>query len=123
MALGAGLAVSNTRAVFEGLFSRDLTFERTPKPGLQPRGNAELARPTYRVPGAPIAVVEIVLVVYLFLWKILGTGTEVVADVPFLLFFGFGLLSMALPSLRAWHAARSTWLRRGATSLNPATST
>ncbi len=96
MALGAGLAVSNTRAVLEGLFSRDLTFERTPKPGarvrpVMPRG--------YRVRGTTVAMLEVVLVVYIVLWKVLGTGLGVVADIPFILFFGFGLLSMALPSL------------------------
>jgi cellulose synthase/poly-beta-1,6-N-acetylglucosamine synthase-like glycosyltransferase len=123
MALGAGLAVSNTRAVFEGFFSRDLTFDRTPKPGLRQRSAQAPARPTYRVPGAPIAVVEVVLVVYLCLWKVLGTGTEVLTDVPFLVFFGFGLLSMALPSLRASGAPRTAWLRRGATTLNPASFT
>jgi cellulose synthase/poly-beta-1,6-N-acetylglucosamine synthase-like glycosyltransferase len=96
MALGAGLSVSNTRAVLEGLFSRDLTFERTPKQGGQMH---RLRGPGYVIPGTAMAMVEIVTVVYLCLWKVFGTGLGVLADVPLLLFFGFGLLSLAIPSL------------------------
>jgi GT2 family glycosyltransferase len=99
MALGAGLAVSNTRAVVEGLCSRDLTFERTPKQGWR-----ETLRPRtgYVAPGTAVALVEISTVAYLLLWKILGTGLAVAADIPFLLFFSFGLLSLAIPSLQRW---------------------
>jgi len=95
MALGAGLAVSNTRAVLEGLFSRDLTFERTPKVGWKPAGPR---RQAYQVSGSIIAFTELLLVVYIVSWKIFGTGISVWADLPFVLFFGFGLLAMALPS-------------------------
>ena len=95
MALGAGLAVSNTRAVLEGLFSRDLTFERTPKVGWQ---TASPRRQPYQVSGSLIALSELMLVIYIVSWKIFGTGTRVWADLPFVLFFGFGLLAMALPS-------------------------
>jgi hypothetical protein len=95
MALGAGLAVSNTRAVFEGLFSNDLTFERTPKVGWKSLQHRQKA---YRVSGSLIAVTELLLVVYIVAWKIFGTGMRVWADLPFVLFFGFGLLAMAVPS-------------------------
>jgi cellulose synthase/poly-beta-1,6-N-acetylglucosamine synthase-like glycosyltransferase len=95
MALGAGLAVSNTRAVLEGLFSRDLTFERTPKQGSKQTRHVESE---YRVSGSAIAVTEILLVLYIVLWKVFGTGIHVWADLPFVLFFGSGLLAMALPS-------------------------
>ena len=105
MALGAGLAVSNTRAVLEGLFSRDLTFERTPKSGQQRRESLPLG---YRVRGTAIALAEIILVIYIVLWKILGTGMGVAADIPFILFFGFGLLSMALPSLGIGRSLRAS---------------
>jgi hypothetical protein len=103
MALGAGLAVSNTRAVLEGLVSRDLTFERTPKAGVQTRLPMP---PGYRARGTSVALVEVLLVGYIVVWKLLGTGLAVAADVPFILFFGFGLLSMALPSL-----GMQSWLR------------
>lgn len=122
MALGAGLAVSNTRAVLEGMFSRDLTFERTPK-----RGQGRQFRPSlgYRARGTAIAFVEVLLVVYLTLWKTFGTGIGVVADVPFLIFFGFGLLAMALPSLRSQLHPHSGSGRRTAPGihLSPAAST
>ena len=113
MALGAGLAVSNTRAVLEGLFGSDLTFERTPKAGraAQPAAAPRQRPSAYASPRAWIACVEVVLVVYLVLWKVLGTGAQVLNDVPFLVFFGFGLLSLALPTLSGELAARGLGLR------------
>jgi cellulose synthase/poly-beta-1,6-N-acetylglucosamine synthase-like glycosyltransferase len=93
MALGAGLAVSNTRAVLEGLFGSDLRFERTPKLGTRRR---QAACPHYRAPASTIAVLEIGMVVYLLLWKLLGTGPAVVTDIPFLAFFASGLLALPL---------------------------
>lgn len=107
MALGAGLAVSNTRAVFEGLFSRDLTFHRTPKEGggtiaanARQRGDG-LSPRAYHVPSGWVPIFEVLLVAYIVLWKIFGTGVSVVADLPFVVFFGYGLLAMGLPSLWA----------------------
>jgi hypothetical protein len=97
MALGAGLAVSNTRAVFEGLFSRDLTFERTPKQGWRRTQHQDKA---YRVNGSFIAMSELLLVAYIMAWKVCGTGMRVWTDLPFVLFFGYGLLAMALPSFK-----------------------
>jgi cellulose synthase/poly-beta-1,6-N-acetylglucosamine synthase-like glycosyltransferase len=96
MALGAGLAVSNTRAVLEGLFGRDRTFQRTPKKGWRAtiRPHAD-----YAVGGSLIAVTELLLVVYIVLWKVFGTGMHVWADLPFVVFFAFGLLALALPSI------------------------
>ena len=49
--------------------------------------------------------------IYIVLWKMLGTGMGVVADLPFVLFFGYGLLSLGLPSM--WMAAHA----RGRASL------
>jgi cellulose synthase/poly-beta-1,6-N-acetylglucosamine synthase-like glycosyltransferase len=97
MALGAGLAVSNTRAVFEGLFSRDLTFERTPKQGWRRTQHQDKA---YRVNGSFIAMSELLLVAYIMAWKVCGTGMRDWTDLPFVLFFGYGLLAMALPSFK-----------------------
>jgi cellulose synthase/poly-beta-1,6-N-acetylglucosamine synthase-like glycosyltransferase len=103
MALGAGLAVSNTRAVLEGLFSNDLTFERTPKRGWQ---SMVQKRGEYRVDGSLIAVIELLLVAYIVLWKVFGTGIRVWADLPFVIFFGFGLLTLALPSIPSLRRSR-----------------
>ena len=104
MTLGAGLAVSNTGAVWSGLFGRDVSFERTPK-----RGTCAVERPQsgYRAPGTGLALVEMIIVVYLLLWKIFGTGFAMVTDLPFLLFFAFGLLRLAVPALAHWRALAS----------------
>ncbi len=115
MTLGAGLAVSNTRAVLEGLCGGDLTFERTPKQGwatVPPDRAAASRRPvppaSYRSPGAAIAIAEIAIVLYLVLWKVFGTGLTMLGDLPFLIFFCSGLLQMALPALRRWLEAGAT---------------
>ncbi len=108
MTLGAGLAVSNTRAVLDGLHGNDRTFERTPKQGYTrpfsaPANACGAVLPaTYRSPGTTIAIAEIAIVFYLVLWKAFGTGLGMLGDLPFLIFFCSGLLQMALPALRRW---------------------
>ncbi|HZL86311.1 MAG TPA: glycosyltransferase family 2 protein [Candidatus Krumholzibacteria bacterium] len=114
MTLGAGLAVSNTRAVLEGLHGDDHTFERTPKQGwtrpLSTRSNScgAVLPASYRSPGTTIAIAEIAIVFYLVLWKVFGTGLGMLGDLPFLIFFCSGLLQMALPALRRWLEASAT---------------
>jgi len=97
MALGAGLAVGNTLAVLGGLFDRDRHFERTPK-----RGDARqwLRAAHYRAGGARTTWLECALLVYLVAGKFLGTATMWLGEVPFLAFFGFGLIVLVAPSLR-----------------------
>lgn len=96
MALGAGLAVSNALAVLEGLFGRDVRFERTPK-----RGGARRISTAYRAGTARIAWLELLLLVYLVACKAFGGGATLLGEVPFLALFAFGLLAMSVPSLRA----------------------
>ena len=123
MALGAGLAVGNAIAVLEGLFGKGLVFERTPKRGELAAEHADPLRspapgrarqvrhprlPAYRAPGARIAVLEILLLAYLVLCKVLYSGRSLFGEFPFLSFFAFGLLAMSAPSLHeAWCRARS----------------
>lgn len=106
MALGAGLAVGNTLAVLGGLFDRDLRFERTPKCGDARRG---LHTAPYRAGCTRTAWLEFALLVYLVAGKFLGTSTMWLGEVPFLAFFGFGLIVLAAPSLRRTPISPALW--------------
>jgi GT2 family glycosyltransferase len=97
MALGAGLAVGNTLAVLGGLFDRDLRFERTPKLGGARR---MLPSAPYRAGGTGTATLEIALLTVLVAGKFIGTSRMWLGEIPFLAFFGFGLILLAAPSFR-----------------------
>jgi hypothetical protein len=95
MALGAGLAVSNTFAVVGGLCDRDVRFERTPKWG----GARRLLRAApYRAARSTAVRFEAAFLLAVVAGKFLGAPRLWVGEIPFLAFFGFGLLLLAAPS-------------------------
>jgi cellulose synthase/poly-beta-1,6-N-acetylglucosamine synthase-like glycosyltransferase len=108
MALGAGLALGNAIAVVEGLFGRGVRFERTPKRGTVRASSGRLRHAwRYPSPASRLALLELSLLVYLLLCKLLFARRTLLGEVSFLAFFAFGLSAMALPSLRA--AKRGHW--------------
>lgn len=94
LALGMGMAVSQTRAVVEGLFGPVGTFVRTPKVG-------DAAQTAYRAASRGLFVVEVLLAAYLCvaLGYVLGSGYY--ASLPFLGLFAAGYGTVGLASLRA----------------------
>lgn len=58
--LGAGLMVSNTRALWRGLRGRPTEFERTPKWGLV-GGRAKIKRTRYSLTGDGLVIVELIV--------------------------------------------------------------
>jgi hypothetical protein len=95
MALGIGMAVSQTRAVVEGLFGRDLTFRRTPKRG---DGEAADAR-VERLPADWTTALELGLALYYALAAGLAIDRGLWASLPFLSLFGLGFTFVGLGSL------------------------
>ena len=99
LALGLGMAASQTRAVFGGLFGDVGTFVRTPK-----RGTA--ARTGYRARGSGrstldgLTAIEITLAAYMVLACGYAAGMGYVASLPFLALFAGGYSAVALGSLR-----------------------
>jgi cellulose synthase/poly-beta-1,6-N-acetylglucosamine synthase-like glycosyltransferase len=87
--VGVGLALSNSRAIFEALMGRQSDFMRTPK-----KGDREIKR--YRIKLPWLAMLEILLGVYsLFsLGFYLSAGEFVVS--PFLAIYAAGFLFMGL---------------------------
>lgn len=101
MALGVGISVANSRAVFEAIFGRDTSFVRTPKYN----GDAEsevdpIVHQRRRM--IPNGVLELGLGVLMAacIGLSLGRSYTVVAT-PFLILFTCGYLYVAIPTLRS----------------------
>lgn len=94
LALGLGLAVSQSRAVVEGLLAPVGTFVRTPK-----RGGA--AASVYRAASRGLVGLELALAAYLGLACVYAAGEGYLASLPFLALFAGGYGAVGLASLRS----------------------
>jgi hypothetical protein len=90
--LGVGIAISNTRAVWEALTGKESAFIRTPKKG-------DRALKSYRITMPYVALLELALGTYCFLslWFYFQFETYVVG--PFLFLYAFGFTSVGLLSI------------------------
>jgi cellulose synthase/poly-beta-1,6-N-acetylglucosamine synthase-like glycosyltransferase len=98
MAVGIGLSINNTRAVFEALFRSDSEFTRTPKYRIEGDGDEWLGK-RYRqsVPVQPI--VELLLGLY-FTWTVFyALANQIYGTIPFLVLFQVGFLYTGLLSV------------------------
>lgn len=93
LALGMGMAVSQTRAVVEALFGPVGTFVRTPKSG----GAATVV---YRAATRGLVGIELVLGLYLLVACIYVVNAGYFASLPFLGLFAAGYLTVGLNSVR-----------------------
>lgn len=92
VALGLGMAVAQTGAVFQGLVGPVGTFVRTPK-----SGGAQKVAYRVRVPG--LVGVELVLAVYLVFACIYAITAGYVGSLPFLLLFAVGYGAVGVSSV------------------------
>jgi len=101
MLLGTGIAVNNTKAVFEGLFGRQNRFVRTPKYRLESRSDGWTGK-GYRLPLPWTVLVEVGLFFYsgYGLWLALQKGTYLL--VPFIVLYTLGMGYVA--ALGLWQA-------------------
>ncbi len=98
MAMGTGLAVTNTKAVFEALFGIKSAFARTPKYRVQKKGERSNAK-KYRKRLGVIPWIELAIGCY-FAWTVwYAVSTENFFTVPFLLLFVLGYWYTGLLSL------------------------
>jgi cellulose synthase/poly-beta-1,6-N-acetylglucosamine synthase-like glycosyltransferase len=90
--IGVGIAISNTRAVFEAVVGKDSPFVRTPK-----RGDRTVMQYSVRMPY--VALMEVALGMYCFysLWIYLQARTYIVG--PFLLLYALGFTTVGLLSI------------------------
>jgi cellulose synthase/poly-beta-1,6-N-acetylglucosamine synthase-like glycosyltransferase len=89
MAVGIGLAVRNSLAVFEALFGRESEFERTPKYRIE-AGSDTWLRKAYRNPAGWLPLVELGLAAYFAATIVFAFQNENYATIPFLMLFLFG---------------------------------
>ncbi len=101
MLLGTGIAVSNSKAVFEGLFGRRNRFVRTPKFRIENRSDGWVGK-GYRLPLPWTVLVEIGFFLYsgFGLWLAFHRGTYLI--IPFIALYTFGMGCVAVLGL--WQA-------------------
>jgi len=98
MAMGTGLAITNTKAVLEALFGIKSAFARTPKYRVQKKGEKSEAK-KYRKRLGIIPWIELLIGCY-FAWTVwYAVTTENFFTVPFLLLFVLGYWYTGLLSL------------------------
>ncbi|HHO54737.1 MAG TPA: glycosyltransferase [Deltaproteobacteria bacterium] len=93
LALGLGMALSQTRAVLEGLFGEVGVFVRTPKSG-------GVGASAYRAAGRGLVGLEVLFTLYLSAACVYVIAAGYIASLPFLLLFAAGYGAVALGSLR-----------------------
>ena len=98
MAMGTGLAVTNTKAVFEALFGIKSAFARTPKYSVQKKGERSNAK-KYRKRRGIIPWIEMLIGFYFAATVWYAVTTENFFTVPFLLLFVLGYWYTGLLSL------------------------
>lgn len=110
MAMGTGLAITNTKAVLEALFGIKSAFARTPKYSVQNKGEQSKAK-VYRKRLGVIPWIEMAIGCY-FAWTVwYAFTTENYFTVPFLLLFVLGYWYTGLLSL-----VQGLWERKGSSS-------
>ncbi len=98
MSVGIGLSVNNTRAVMEALLDRESTFSRTPKYGVERRGDEWLGK-GYHQTMTPQPLVEVGLGLYFTATVVYALTLGIYGTLPFLVLFQVGFLYTGILSL------------------------
>jgi cellulose synthase/poly-beta-1,6-N-acetylglucosamine synthase-like glycosyltransferase len=98
MSIGIGLAVNNTKAVFEALFRKPSEFARTPKYHIE-NGADEWIGKKYRQSVAIQPLIEVALGLYFTATLFYALANGIYGSVPFLMLFQVGFLYTGLLSL------------------------
>jgi len=99
MSLGIGLGLNQAKAVFEGFFTDDIEFKRTPKLGVDENGHAAASKKAYKVPKNLITFLDLAFAVYYFAALLGALWIRKWASVPFLWLFFSGFSYISLMSL------------------------
>ena len=98
MSIGIGLAVNNTRAVFEALFNRQSEFARTPKYRVETQADEWIGK-KYRQSFVVQPVIELTLGLYFTATVFYALGNGIYGTLPFLVLFQIGFLYTGLLSI------------------------
>ena len=103
MSIGIGLAVNNSKAVFEALFGKQSEFARTPKYHIE-NGADEWIGKKYRQSVAIQPMIELALGLYFTGTLFYALANGLYASVPFLMLFQIGFLYTGMLSLMQQYA-------------------
>jgi cellulose synthase/poly-beta-1,6-N-acetylglucosamine synthase-like glycosyltransferase len=98
MAIGIGLAVNNSKAVFEAVFRKPSEFARTPKYHIEGRSD-EWINKKYRQSVAIQPMIEVALGLYFTATLFYALANGLYASVPFVMLFQIGFLYTGLLSI------------------------
>ena len=102
IALTAGISLSQSRAVLEGLVGRPSEFVRTPKQGLVGTERGAAAPGSgYTAPAGRLPPVELLVAAYLFAGLVHALAAQRFMAAPILALFAIGFASVGAASLRA----------------------
>jgi hypothetical protein len=98
MSIGIGLAVNNTRAVFEALLGQKSEFARTPKYHVEAQGDEWIGK-KYRQNFVVQPVIELALGLYFTATVFYALANGIYGTLPFLVLFQIGFLYTGLLSI------------------------
>jgi len=98
MSVGIGLAVNNTKAVFEALFDRQSEFARTPKYGIEVAADEWIGK-KYRQSFVVQPMIELALGLYFTATVFYALANGIYGTLPFLVLFQVGFLYTGLLSI------------------------
>ena len=98
MSIGIGLAVNNTRAVFEAMFNRQSEFARTPKYRIEVAADEWISK-KYRQSFVVQPMIELALGLYFTATVFYALANGIFGTVPFLVLFQVGFLYTGLLSI------------------------
>jgi hypothetical protein len=98
MSIGIGLAVNNTKAVFEAMFKKPSEFTRTPKYHIENGGDEWIGK-KYHQSVAVQPLIELALGLYFTATVFYALANGIYATLPFLVLFQVGFLYTGLLSL------------------------
>jgi hypothetical protein len=110
MSIGIGLAVNNTRAVFEALFNQQSEFARTPKYGIEVQADEWIGK-KYRTNFVVQPIIELALGLYFTATVFYALANGIYGTVPFLVLFQIGFLYTGLLSIIQQFAGQSVVLK------------
>jgi cellulose synthase/poly-beta-1,6-N-acetylglucosamine synthase-like glycosyltransferase len=111
MSIGIGLAVNNTRAVFEALFKKQSEFARTPKYRVESDSDEWLGK-KYRQSFVVQPVIELALGLYFTATVFYALANGIYGTIPFLLLFQIGFLYTGLLSIMQQYATEAVALNQ-----------
>ncbi len=98
MSVGIGLAINNTKAVFEALLNKQSEFARTPKYGIEGQSDEWIGK-KYRQAFVVQPMIELALGLYFTATIFYALANGIYGTLPFLMLFQIGFLYMGLTSI------------------------